>query len=73
MTTDKVQNEIERGPNGFPYIDIDRCMVSQWESGDFHIKIAKEDGELLAANMKPEQFEALRKAVEDVKERSEVV
>ena len=72
MNSERSENEVERGPNGFPYIDTDLCKISQWESGEFHIKLWREDGEMVAANMTPEQFEALRKSVEDVAERSEV-
>lgn len=63
-------DEIERGPNGFAYVDTSMSSVGQWENGEFNIKLAREDGELVAANMTPEQFEGLRRMIEDLAERS---
>lgn len=63
-------SEFERGPNGFPYLDMGRTQLSQWESGDFKLTVSREDGELLNINLRPEEFDALAAAVRDVEERS---
>jgi len=48
----------ERGPNGFPYPDMDDSKIGAWESGQFHLQIQRDDGETLRTNFRPEQFRA---------------
>jgi hypothetical protein len=60
----------ERGPNGFPYPDMDFSKVTAWESGQFHLQIQRDDGETLRTNFRPEQFEALRDSISDTLERA---
>jgi len=60
----------ERGPNGFPYADMDASRVTAWESGQFHLRIRRYDGEMLRTNFRAEQFEALRDAIDDTLERA---
>ena len=60
----------ERGPNGFPYPDMDASKVTAWESGQFHLQIRRDDGETLRTNFRAEQFEALRDAIDDTLERA---
>ena len=59
-----------RGPNGFPYLDSDRTQIGQWENGEFRMRVAREDGELMNLNLRPEQFDALVEAVRDIEDRS---
>ena len=44
--------------------------VTAWESGQFHLQIRRDDGETLRTNFRPEQFEALRDAIDDTLERA---
>lgn len=67
-TSDKLENEVERGPNGFPYLED--AKLSQWESGEYHIKMVRSDGERVDANLKEGQFDALVDMVHDVVDRS---
>jgi len=60
----------ERGPNGFPYLDAERTDIGQWENGEYRMRVAREDGELMNINLRPEQFEALCAAVKNIEERS---
>ena len=60
----------ERGPNGFPYPDMDFSKVTAWESGQFHLQIQRDDGETLRTNFRPEQFRALADAISDTLERA---
>jgi len=60
----------ERGPNGFPHPDMAASKVTAWESGQFHLLVRREDGETLRTNFRPEQFEALRDAIDDTLERA---
>ena len=60
----------ERGTNGFPYADMDVSKIAAWESGQFHLQIQRDDGETLRTNFRPEQFEALRDAIDDTLERA---
>jgi hypothetical protein len=60
----------DRGTNGFAYADMDASKVTAWESGQFHLQIRREDGETLRTNFRPEQFEALRDAIDDTLERA---
>jgi len=59
-----------RGPNGFAYLDADRSQIGQWETGEFRMRIAREDGDLMNLNLRPEQFEAFVEAIQYVEERS---
>lgn len=69
--TKTTEDDIERGPNGFPYVDTSRSTLGQWSSGEFHFKLAREDGELLSVNLKRDQFETLKMLVEEIDERSD--
>ena len=60
----------ERGPNGFPYADMDDSKIAAWESGQFHLRIRRYDGAMLRTNFRPEQFRALRDAISDTLERA---
>jgi len=64
-------DEIERGPNGFPYVDTDLSSVAQWENGEYNIKLTREDGESIAVNMTAEQFEGLQEMINDVSAEGE--
>ena len=44
--------------------------VTAWESGQFHLKVRREDGETLRTNFRPEQFEAMRDAIDDTLDRA---
>ena len=56
--------EVERGPNGFPYLDPERTQVGRWENGEFHLKVAREDGEMVCVNLTEDQFAALEQSVD---------
>lgn len=62
----KPEDEVERGPNGYPYAAIERCSVSQWMTGEYHVKLVREDGERVDVNLREEQMSALKDAIEDV-------
>lgn len=66
MTPDS-GDQIDRGPNGFPYLDNGGTSVSRWESGDYHLKVTRSDGEHVSANMKEEQLIALEKSIRRVR------
>ena len=57
---------VEKGPNGFPYVDDDASGVSRWETGEYHVKLVREDGERVDVNLRPEQLAALKKSIERV-------
>lgn len=57
---------VDRGPNGFPYLDGERSKLSQWENGEYHLKVAREDGELVSVNLTQGQFDAMREAFDHV-------
>lgn len=61
MTNDTTDDDstADRGPNGFPYVDPDRTEIGKWESGDYRMRITRDDGELMNLNFKPSQFRAL--------------
>ncbi len=65
------QDEVERGPNGYPYADNDMSGVSKWATGDYHVSITREDGEGVSANFRPEQLKALRKSIDVALEHDE--
>jgi len=48
---------------------MDASKVTARESGQFHLKIRRDDGETLRTNFRAEQFEALRDAIDDTLER----
>ena len=64
--TDDVQSEseVERGPNGFPYADDDGTSLSRWETGEYHLKVEREDGERVDVNLRESQLTALKKSIE---------
>ena len=64
-------SNVEKGPNGFPYVDNDGFRLGQWESGDFRLQVRRSDGESVIANMKPEQFSAFVEMVNHVSEQAE--
>jgi hypothetical protein len=41
---DQSTGDVDRGPNGFAYLDADRSQIGQWENGEFRMCIAREDG-----------------------------
>jgi len=57
-------------PNGMPYVDIDGTSIGAWESGEFRVRLAREDGEVLSANFTPTQLRALAAAIEDTRHRA---
>ncbi|OYR64125.1 hypothetical protein [Halorubrum ezzemoulense] len=63
--SEQSEGEVERGPNGFPYVEMDQSRVAGWQNGEFHLKIERTDCEILRTNFEPEQFRALRDAVDD--------
>jgi len=64
--SDKSESAVERGPNGFPYVDTERCEVSRWQTGDYHLKIVRDGGERVDVNLDENQFNALKKAINHV-------
>ena len=62
----KSEDEVEHGPNGYPYAAIERCSVSQWETGEYHVKLVRKDGDRVDVNFREEQMAALKDAIEDV-------
>jgi len=61
----------ERGPNGIPYVDPDRTDIGKWESGVYHVRLGRQDGELLNLNFKQEQFHALLSGIIHTLEQSD--
>lgn len=68
--SDQSTGGVDRGPNGFAYLDADRSQIGQWETGEFRMRIAREDGDLMNLNLRPEQFEAFVEAIQYFEERS---
>ena len=58
-------------PNGIPYIDTENTRFGAWESGDFNIRLAREDGESLAVNLTPKQAELLAKGINRTREEAQ--
>lgn len=56
-------SDAEKGPNGFPYIDSEKTEIGMWESGDFRMRVKREDGEVLNVNLRPNQFRAFMEAI----------
>ncbi len=54
----------ERGPNGIPYID-DSTILSQWESGDYCLKLRRQGGDVLTVNLQPAQAVSLIEMLAD--------
>lgn len=63
--------QVERGPNGFPYIDKERSSIAAWENGEYHLKIARSDGELVSVNLREEDIEALEKGLSHTREEAQ--
>ena len=60
------------GPNGHAYLDPSETSVAGYESGDYRLKVATEDGEEIIAAVKPEQMEGLSEMFDDkIEEHSE--
>lgn len=68
--SDSSDGEVNRGPNGFPYIDIDQSIISAWESGDFQLKVRRDDGEMLRVNLTANQLNAMVEGGRDTLERA---
>lgn len=66
-----VSDGVDRGPNGFPYMDPEQSDIGQWESGEYHLKVVRTDGESVSVNLTEEQFDAMREAFEYVEEGNE--
>lgn len=64
--SDTQTEQIERGPNGFPYAGYVR--VSGWENGEYHLKVAREDGERVDVNLREDDLRELKNMVEEVLE-----
>lgn len=60
---DTEKREVERGPNGIPYIDPEGSQISAWESGEFCLRVLRTDGEILNVNLAPDQVEALQEGL----------
>lgn len=58
-----MSEKIERGPNGIPYIDPERSEVGHWNSGEYRIRVGREDGDVLNANLRPKHMRALMAAL----------
>lgn len=65
--TEGYGGDTPRGPNGFPYADNDGTHVSRWENGEFHMKVARTDGEILSVNLRETQLKALEKSIQCVR------
>jgi hypothetical protein len=62
-------DEPDRGPNGFPYIDADRTDFGKWESGEYRLRVGREDGEVLNTNLRPKEYRAFVHALLHTLER----
>lgn len=62
--SDELESEIERGPNGFPYVG--EVRLSGWENGEYHLKIFREDGEKVVANLREDDLRAFKEMAEEV-------
>lgn len=67
------EQNLERGPNGFPYVDPSRFSIAGWESGDYKLTVAATDGRSLTVNLTPDQMEGLEEQVRDMRRKHEGV
>lgn len=58
-------------PNGIPYADIDGTKIGTWDDGGFNIRVRREDGENLVANLTLTQLKLLIDAAERAIEASD--
>jgi len=72
MTNSQKQSDTIERTNGIPYIDTDNTKFGQWETGDYFIRLGREDGEKLQVNLTPEQAETMSHAFDVIDENSEV-
>ena len=75
MTTtddhDQSGTEVERGPNGIPYVDEERFSIAGWESGDYCLTAARDDGDTVVINFTPNQMRGLQDQIEDMRREHE--
>lgn len=69
MSSDDLDDgeEVDRGPNGIPYVDEDRFTIGGWESGDYSLRAARDDGETVRMNFTPNQMRALQDQIEEMR------
>lgn len=62
---------VDRGPNGIPYVDEDRFSIGGWESGEYRLRAARDDGETVVMNFTQNQMRALQDQIEDIRREHE--
>jgi len=67
----ETERNYDRGPDGFPYVDVERVKVGGWASGDYRLELVREDGESLVTNLTPEQMAGFVEMAQDVHDRHE--
>ena len=70
--SDEISGDVDRGPNGIPYVDEERFSIGGWESGDYRLVAARDDGKTVVMNFTPNQMRALQDQIEDIREAHEV-
>jgi len=71
LMSDDLDGDVDRGPNGIPYVDEERFSIGGWESGDYRLKAVRDDGEALVMNFTPNQMRALQDQIEDMRAEHE--
>ena len=67
----KDPDDVDRGPNGIPYVDEERFTIGGWESGDYSLRAARDDGKVVVMNFTPNQMRALQDQIEEMRREHE--